>query len=328
MLRCLYFGTDKYSARVLQGLLSNRNSVVKKLDVVCPPQKALKIKGKLVIKPSPVELSAKDNNLDVFYYDKVKQDVNQMVCHYDVGVVVSFGYLLPHKIIKWFPRGCINVHPSLLPKYRGAAPLHHTVINGDSVSGCTVVELSSNKFDCGPVLLQRKHKIVSSVTTELLSDQLADLGSKMLCEILTDLDHFEANKQMQDDKQATLASKMTKQMGHIKFNIWTADYCDRIYRAIGVEYGIWVQFGSKMVRLVEIHTNKDWTTTNDKIPGMLTYNRRSQLFTLHFKQGHILVSRLQVATRRPTTAAEFYNGYISAFENKTVILESINLQRN
>ncbi|KAI7864256.1 formyl transferase [Spinellus fusiger] len=155
----LFFGTDKFSAEHLKAVIQERDrpgSRIGKLALVCPPDRYTGRKQKDI---TPCETKAMASLFDIpVYHTPADKDLSKLKIPetYTLGVVVSFGQFIPPDIINSFKDGAINVHPSLLPKYRGAAPIQHTILAGESETGVTVQELHEKVFDGGRILLQRK----------------------------------------------------------------------------------------------------------------------------------------------------------------------------
>ncbi|CAG8596485.1 17283_t:CDS:2 [Dentiscutata erythropus] len=194
----------------------------------------------------PVKLFAQDNNLVIHEAPqktlqawKIPKPRDLEAIHFDIdrfdiGVVVSFGYFLSPAILESFKKGSMNVHPSLLPKYRGAAPIQYAILNGDQETGITIQELHPEIFDAGKILRQISVAIPSESTYQSLESILAAEGAELLVDTLRYLDYFQANAQEQDTTKATKAPKISKDMAEIKWNQITADRLDKLYHSIYV----------------------------------------------------------------------------------------------
>lgn len=150
----------------------------------------------------------------------------------DLAVVVSFGYFIPPSVLCKFKFGGINVHPSLLPKYRGSAPIENTILNGEKETGVSIIGLHPSRFDAGNILNQTKLTIPNQIKYWGLHDLLAQKSSHLLFDTLKDFEKFKESSVSQDEKLVTKAPKTKKEMAIINWNKSTAQEIDRIYRAI------------------------------------------------------------------------------------------------
>ncbi|XP_045929992.1 methionyl-tRNA formyltransferase, mitochondrial [Micropterus dolomieu] len=187
--RLLFFGSDHFAVESLKLLTSSRSSrdgVVESLEVVT-------LSGEV-----PVKRFAQQNHLPVHSWPPDNVDGQ-----FDVGVVVSFGCLLPERLINKFPHGILNVHPSLLPRWRGPAPVFHTIIHGDTVTGVTIMQIRPHRFDVGPILNQEFHQVHENCTAEELGAALATKGAHLLIDTLMTLSDRRAHKREQGQTGAT-----------------------------------------------------------------------------------------------------------------------------
>jgi len=223
--RVLFFGTDEVSLPTLQKLhhaaltgvtdASGRGFSADSILVICPPD--VKKGRKRILQPVPIKQYCLDHNLAVAHPPQQRdgntdsQWIPETAGDFDIGVVVSFGYMIPEDVLKQLPHGAINLHPSLLPRYRGAAPVPRCLLNGDAETGTSVIRVTANKFDSGDILLQKKYPLTKSppstgknksqapalgdmVATELLQ-VLAKQGAEDVLEVMLDLDEFMSNAQ-------------------------------------------------------------------------------------------------------------------------------------
>eukprot|EP00842_Homolaphlyctis_polyrhiza_P000344 jgi/Hompol1/130/HPOL_002932-RA len=152
---------------------------------------------------------------------------------FELAVVVSFGYFLPRRIIDTFTTAAVNVHPSLLPKYRGASPIQHAILGGDDVTGVSIIELSTDKFDAGRILKQVTVPVPNNVYYDDLHDSLANKGAELLVETLMDLDKHKRESTTQDESLVTHARRFEKSAGYISWKDQTKLQIFTLFRAIG-----------------------------------------------------------------------------------------------
>ncbi|KAI9275972.1 formyl transferase [Sporodiniella umbellata] len=236
----------------------NAKSCIESLDLVCPPDRYTGRKG-ATLTPSETKGLAELYNIPIHHTpSKAKTLVNWNLPtdrQYDLGVVVSFGYFIPPHIISQFRLGAVNVHPSLLPSYRGASPIQHTILNGDSQAGVTVQELDDKEFDAGRILAQREMDLGSSAPEyKELKTQLSIIGSKLLVETLKSLDNKKASAVTQDVSKATKAPKINKSWSEVNFKDVEAWKIEQLDRAIGHQFSLRTTYVKKKKRKLRTYT--------------------------------------------------------------------------
>jgi len=211
-LRILFMGTPDFAAATLQALLKGPDTVV---AVVTQPDRP-KGRGKKLT-PPPVKILAEQAGIPVLQPTKIKtQEFRDELAayHADVVVVAAYGRILPPSLLELAQHGCINVHGSLLPAYRGAAPIQWAVINGESDTGVTIMQMNEG-MDTGDILLTASIPIDENETAGSLFPKLAELGGKTLLETLDLLKRGELRATTQNDSQATVAPMLKKDDGRI-----------------------------------------------------------------------------------------------------------------
>ena len=211
-LRILFMGTPEFAASTLQALLDGPDRVI---AVVTQPDRP-KGRGKKLA-PPPVKILAEKEGLPVLQPTKIKTEEFREELHKyrpDVVVVAAYGRILPQSLLELAPHGCINVHGSLLPAYRGAAPIQWSIINGDRETGITIMQMDKG-MDTGAILLQASLIPDADETAGSLFVKLADLGSKTLLEALSLLKQGRLTATPQDDSLATVAPMLKKEDGSI-----------------------------------------------------------------------------------------------------------------
>lgn len=215
-MNVIFMGTPEFSVPVLQGLLASPEHTV--TAVVTQPDKARGRSGKLVY--TPVKEVAVANDIPVYTPKRIKDEevvkqLRQIPC--DVMVVVAFGQLLSKEILEIPPFGCINVHASLLPRWRGAAPMQWAILEGDAKTGITTMQMDVG-LDTGDMLLKKEIDISPQETGESLHDRLADLGSELLLETLRQAEAGELKPIPQRDEDSCYAKMLTKDLGRLDMN--------------------------------------------------------------------------------------------------------------
>lgn len=295
--RLLFLGSDQFAVESLKLLTSSRSSgggIVESLEVVT-------LSG-----DAPVKRFALQNHLPLHSWPPKNIDGR-----FDVGVVVSFGRLLPERLINKFPYGILNVHPSLLPRWRGPAPIYHTIMHGDRVTGVTVMQIRPHRFDVGPILHQELHEVPERCTADELGAVLATKGAHLLLDTLLMLPERLAHKKEQSKTGGTFAPKISKSMSWMVWEEQTCDQIDRLYRAIGSRIPlrtIWMDSTIKLLDFVgkcHISLSDQW---KKPVPGSVIYQKESNTLAVCCKDGW--VGFKAVLLKKRLTAADFYNGYL------------------
>ncbi len=224
-MRIVFMGTPRFAVRTLEGLVGSGEDII---AVVSQPDQPAG-RGQKVT-PPPVKEYALGKGLPVLQPLKMKDPTflgHLQGLKPDLAVVVAFGRILPPEILKIPRRGCVNVHASLLPKYRGAAPIQWAVINGETETGVTTMVMDEG-MDTGPILLQEKTTIQATETAGQLADRLSVMGARLLIRTLEMLKCGEFHSRPQDSALATYAPLLKKEHGKIQ---WEQE-ASRIYNFI------------------------------------------------------------------------------------------------
>ena len=226
-LRIIFAGTPDFAARHLDALLSSGHQVV---GVFTQPDRPAGRGKKLM--PSPVKVLAEEQGLPVFQPASLRPQENQQLVadlNADVMVVVAYGLILPKAVLDMPRLGCINVHGSLLPRWRGAAPIQRSLWAGDAETGVTIMKMDVG-LDTGDMLYKLACPITSDDTSATLYDKLADLGPQGLIETLQQLADNTAKPEVQDDALATYAEKLSKEEARLDWSL-SAAQLERYIRA-------------------------------------------------------------------------------------------------
>jgi methionyl-tRNA formyltransferase len=218
-LRIIFMGTAELSRASLERLADDENISV--VAVVTQPDKP---KGReLKLTPSPVKILAERLKLPVLQPLKARDEkfiAELRELKPDLLVVVAYGQILPQSILDLPPHGCLNVHTSLLPKYRGAAPIQWAVANGEAETGVTIMKMDAG-LDTGPILATRRTPILLADDSQSLHDRLAQLGAELLVQTIPDYIAGKISPQPQPVEGSTYAAKIMKEDGRIDWS-WTA----------------------------------------------------------------------------------------------------------
>ncbi|MDI6742887.1 MAG: methionyl-tRNA formyltransferase, partial [Smithella sp.] len=223
--RILFMGTPAFALPALRLLHEQSYPMV---GVVTQPDRP-KGRGLKEVAP-PVKILAQELGLPVFQPDKVKDPSFMELLEKlqpEMIVVVAFGQILPKAVIDYPPLKCLNIHPSLLPKYRGAAPLNWQIIRGETKTGVTIM-LMDEGMDSGDILLQEETPLGAAETYGELHDRLSQLGAKLLLETVEQLAKGTAKRKPQDVAGVTFAPRLTKETGKINWNNKCSDIVNLI----------------------------------------------------------------------------------------------------
>jgi len=214
-LRLVFMGTPDFAVPILMALIEGPDEVV---AVVCQPDKPVGRGKKL--RPPPVKILAEENNIQLFQPDSIRSDyffdlIKEL--NPDLIVVAAYGKILPSSLLRLPPKGTINVHGSLLPKYRGAAPIQWAVINGETETGVTIMQMDEG-MDTGDILLSAPLSIGENDTSGDVFIKMADLGGKTLMRALELLRKDNLKPIKQDDAKAIEAPMLKKEQGHIDWS--------------------------------------------------------------------------------------------------------------
>lgn len=211
--RIVFMGTPDFACNVLQNLIDNKYDVQL---VVSQPDKM--VGRKRVLTNTPVKQVAVDNNIEVFQPENIKEDYQKIIdINPDIIITCAYGQIIPEELINFPKYGCINVHASLLPKYRGGAPIHWARINGDEKTGVTIMYMDK-KMDSGDIIQTREININEEDTTEKLFDKLSIIGAELLIDILPSIFNKTNNRIKQDESLVTYAYNISREDERVNFD--------------------------------------------------------------------------------------------------------------
>ncbi|MYM56768.1 methionyl-tRNA formyltransferase [Thalassovita mangrovi] len=243
-MRVIFMGTPDFSVPVLDALVDAGHDVA---AVYCqPPRPAGRGKKD---RPTPVHARALELGLEVRHPVSLKSPEEQVAfadLNADVAVVVAYGLILPQAILDAPKHGCLNIHASLLPRWRGAAPIHRAIMAGDAETGICIMQMEAG-LDTGPVLLRETTPIGAEETTAGLHDRLSEMGAKLIVEALARLD--ELTPEVQPEQGVTYAHKIDKAEAAID---WTApaEEVDRKIRGLSPFPGAFIEHDGQRIKLL------------------------------------------------------------------------------
>jgi len=300
--KIIYFGTSEFSAIILKFFLTQ----FKVEAVVTQPDRPSGRKQELA--ETPVKIIARKHNLkiiqpqnikDEFFLDQLKE-INA-----DVGILAAYAELIPENIIDLFPKEILNIHPSLLPKYRGASPIQTAILNGDEKTGVTIIKLVE-KLDAGPIVAQKEYPISKDDNNVTLHQKLADIGAELLIEILPNYLNEEVGIIEQDETQVTVTKELKKDNGRIDWNK-NSDDIERQFRAFFPWPGVFTYYNQKRLKISDLELYMG--NIDRKLqPGEVFLDRNNQLL-VKCNQGFIVLKNIQIEGKKEITFEEFNKGY-------------------
>jgi methionyl-tRNA formyltransferase len=293
-MRIIFMGTPDFSVPVLQALVDAGHNVVAVYSQ--PPRPAGRGKKD---RPSPVQSKAEALGLPVRYPVSVRTDealADFKSLNADIAVVVAYGLILPQSILDAPKKGCLNIHASLLPRWRGAAPIHRAIMAGDAETGVCIMQMEAG-LDTGPVLTRHTTAIGETETTLQLHDRLSDIGASTIVDALADLDHLVPKAQPENG--VTYAAKIDKAEAAIDWKK-SAVEIDRLIRGLSSFPGAWF----------------DMKGTRVKVLGSVLVNQNGgagcvldDALTVACGDGAVRLTHLQRAGKSAQDAVQFLNGW-------------------
>lgn len=299
-MRIIFAGTPLFAASALKALLDDGQNVA---AVLTQPDRPAGRGMQLVA--SPVKQLAMQHGLTVLQPPSLKTaDVQQQLRDYqaDVMVVAAYGLLLPPEVLRMANHGCLNIHASLLPRWRGAAPIQRAILAGDSETGITIMQMDEG-LDTGDILLKMACPINEEDTAQTLHDQLATLGAAAITEALRQLEHGGLKPERQDNTLATYASKLTKAEAQIDWNKDAA----QIHRAVRAYNPFPIAFSTCNATPIKIWQASIVTQAGGE-PGTILAVEKEGI-VIACGQGALRLEVLQRPSARALPAAQFIQGF-------------------
>jgi methionyl-tRNA formyltransferase len=301
-MKLLFCGTPDFAVPTVERLIAEKFAI--DLVVTNPDERS----GRgYEMKPPPVKQAALCAGLEIYQPAKLKEPATvEFLSRYrpNAIVVVAYGHILPQWLIDLPRLGCINLHASLLPKYRGAAPIQWSLIRGETVTGVTTMRIDAG-LDTGDILLKREVQIQDEDTSETLSERLSRLGADLMIETLRRLERGDLEAQPQDHTQATLAPILKKEDGRIDWNLAALEIWNRI-RGLRPWPGAYTSFRGKNLHLWAA-SRPTVKTTMQLDPGTLIADRGR--LRVACGQGTLLdLVEVQLEGRKRMPIRDFLNG--------------------
>jgi methionyl-tRNA formyltransferase len=294
--RLIFMGTPEFAVAALQALIKAGN------DIVCVYTQPPKPAGRgQEVKKSPVQLAAEAAGIEVRSPKSLKTPEEQQAFRdlkADIAVVAAYGLILPKAVLEAPRYGCINIHGSILPRWRGAAPIHRALLAGDKESGITIMQMDEG-LDTGAMLMVKSLPIPATATAQMLHDALRDLGAEMIVQAVKDLPEGKLKATPQPPEGATYAQRLSREEGRVDWKE-EAEVLARKVRALNPWPGVFFESKGERVKILEARVEKKSGT-----PGTLL----DASFAVACGKDAMVLTRVQREGRAPMEGDAFLRGF-------------------
>lgn len=315
--RIIFMGTPEFAVPSLKALIAAGENII---AVITQPDKP-KGRGRILTAPPIKDITLK-YNIPAFQPEQIKDETFVTTIKDlspDIIIVVAYGKILPKAILSLPPNGCINVHASLLPKYRGAAPINWAIINGETNTGITTMLLDEG-MDTGNILLTERVGISSDDTASSLHDKLMNIGAELLIETINSIKSKTVRPVKQDDTQATYAPMLKKEDGRIDWSM-NAQKIRNLIRGFNPWPGAYTRWEGLQIKIISANTV---LSSQDQFSELIATTGQLQCLTekhgtilkisaegilIATGKGTLLIVELQPENKNRMTASEFIKGY-------------------
>lgn len=300
-MRIIFMGTPDFSVGTLEALVEAGHEVCL---VVTQPDKP-KGRGK-EMQYTPVKEAALKHGIEVYQPRRIREaECVEKLRQYnaDIMVVIAFGQIIPKEILEMVPYGCVNVHASLLPKYRGAAPIQWSIIDGEAVTGVTTMQMDEG-LDTGDMLLKTEVPITAEETGESLHDKLAKAGAALCVETLAKLQEGSIVLEKQGESPTAYAKMLDKKLGNID---WTksAVEIERLVRGLNSWPSAYTYWNKKVVKIWKASVTDE--NSNEQVGTVVKVEKDG--FYVQTGNGLLKVLELQIPGKKRMDAGAFLRGY-------------------
>ncbi|OED34552.1 methionyl-tRNA formyltransferase [PVC group bacterium (ex Bugula neritina AB1)] len=303
MLRCCFMGTPAFSVPSLRKIIQSGHEISL---VVSKPDKPIGRNRK--ISPTPIKQEALKHSLNIEQPEKVSDPlfINKLEnLNLDIGLVVSYGAILPLSVLKIPRYGFINLHPSLLPKYRGPSPLQAALAAGDTVSGITIMRVNE-KMDAGPILSQSEEIILPADNLEIFYDRMAEKGADRLCEVLEVFDRTGTCVSVpQKEEDAVYCPKIDDNFSRIDWK-WPAEKIVNRAKSLAPRPGLRTSWQGRFFKILKASVFSKVSSGHKS--GTIVAHHKNEALEVATVDGSLLVQELQIEGSRKMTAQDFVNG--------------------
>lgn len=295
--RVIFMGTPDFSVPVLEKLIENTDVVL----VVT--KKDAYVGRKKVLTESPVAICAHEHNIEVYKPNKLKEDYEYILNKKpDIIITCAYGSIVPKVVLDYPSYGCINVHASLLPKYRGASPIVASILNGEKETGITIMYMDEG-IDTGNIIMSRSIEIEDNDNSLSLSNKLSLLGANLLIDTLPKIFEGENFDIPQDNEEATYVGMLKREDEHIDFNNSVENIKNQV-RAFSPEPYAFINIDDTEYKISEVEIKK---CDVSKIGIIVEVNKDS--FGITAKDGIVYIKRIKPSGKKEMSVKDFFNGF-------------------
>ncbi|MCM1190885.1 MAG: methionyl-tRNA formyltransferase [Butyrivibrio sp.] len=301
-MKIIFMGTPDFAAGALRALIAAGHDIA---AVVTQPDRAKGRSGAPI--PSPVKVCGLEHHIPVLQPKRVKapETVAELKTYQaDIYIVAAYGQILSQEILDLPPYGCLNIHASLLPKYRGASPIQHVIIDGEERTGITVMQMDAG-LDTGAMLYKKETVIGPEDTYETLHDRLMELGGQAVTEALKLLEQGKLVPEKQDDSQSCYAPLIKKSMGEIDFSK-TAEEIDRLIRGMTPWPSAYTCFRGRQLKIWKAVPDRE-RDVSGHVPGEILSVEKESVTTATGR-GTLRLLELQLEGKKRMSAHDFLLG--------------------
>ena len=296
-MKIVFMGTPDFSVPVLQGLIDNYDVV----GVVSQPDK--RVGRHLELRNTPVKELALKYNIPVIQPIKIREEYKEIIdLNPDIIITCAYGQIIPKEILDYPKYGCINVHASLLPKYRGGAPIHWSIINGDKKTGITIMYMDVG-MDTGDIISQEEIEILDSDNLESIHDKLSMLGAELLINTLPSIIDGTNDRLKQDESKVTFAYNIKREEEHIDFNKTSREVFNLIRGLSPIPSSNAIIFGEEM----KILESKIGMNTYSGVCGEIVDIIKEGIVVKTI-DGSIILTRIKPFGKKLMDATSYVNG--------------------
>ncbi|MBQ2873544.1 MAG: methionyl-tRNA formyltransferase [Bacilli bacterium] len=296
-LKVVFMGTPTFSVPVLEKLIKETNVIL----VVSQPDREKDRKGNIL--PTPTKKLALDNNIEVYQPTKIKEEYEKIIkLNPDIIITCAYGQIIPEVILNQPKHGCINVHGSLLPKLRGGAPIHHAIINGDKVTGITIMYMDK-LMDSGDIISQEKLEILDNDNLDTVYEKMSHLGASLLIKTLPSIINGTNQRIKQQESDVTFGYNITKEEEKIDFTKNSKDIHNHI-RGLSSNPGAYCLFEDKRLKIYKSELTKELSSSN---PGTIIKIDKTGIY-VNTKDYIIKLIDIKLEGKKRCLVKDFING--------------------
>lgn len=305
-MKIIFMGTPEFAVPALKALIESKEHEVVAVFTSAPKARDRGMK----LQKTPIHCLAEQHKIDVHTPKTLKNNESLDLVHAikaDIIIVAAYGFIIPQAVLDTKKYGCLNIHPSLLPKYRGAAPLQRTIINGDSETAICIMQMDAN-LDTGDILMQKNMKLDPRITLKKLHDDCANIGADLLLKTLENIDNIKPIKQSEDG--VIYAHKLAKEEGEI--NWANSSYSiDCIIRGMNPWPGAYFYYNKKLIKVIEAEYTD--TEHNYQIGQLINNN-----FEVACGKGTLIIKTVKPEGKKEINAKDYLNGLRIDFKEETI----------